>query len=148
VELQIVATDVDPVLLERARRAIYPASAVEQLPARWRSSAFERLDAGYSLREEFRSGVEFQRQDIRDAMPAGHFDLILCRNVAFTYFEIDVQHAILAGLVDRLAPGGPLLVGAHERLPEPSAVIPSAETTGLYRRPAQGGEARSATFET
>ena len=66
-------------------------------------------------------------------MPAGAFDLILCRNVAFTYFEPDVQRAILAGLVERLAPGGVLLVGAHERLPEPSDLVASSETSGLHR---------------
>lgn len=134
-ELQIVATDASPELVARAQRAIYAASALKELPAAWRSSAFDRLDGSYRLREEFRRGVQFRRQDIRKAMPAGPFDLILCRNLAFTYFEPDLQRAILGRLVKRLVPGGALLIGAHEALPEPAAVVPSAATPGLYRSP-------------
>ena len=134
-ELHIAATDTSPALLERAKRAVYAASALKELPAGWRSSAFDGLDGSYRLREKFRSGVQFRQQDIRKAMPAGRFDLILCRNLAFTYFEPDLQRAILGRLVKRLVPGGALLVGAHEALPEPAAVVPSAGTPGLYRAP-------------
>jgi chemotaxis protein methyltransferase CheR len=133
--LHIVATDANAQLLERARRASYPASALEDLPAPWRSRAFEGLDGGYRLRDEFRRGVEFRRQDIRKAMPGGSFDLILCRNLAFTYFDLALQRAIQRKLAQRLAPGGALLIGAHEALPEPAALAPSDGTRGLYRAP-------------
>jgi len=131
--LHIVATDASAELLERARRAAYPVSALEELPATWRSRAFDGLDGAYRLRDEFRCGVEFHQQDIRKAMPGGPFDLILCRNLAFTYFELGLQRAIQQELVKRLALGGALLIGAHEAIPEPVALAPSAETRGLYR---------------
>jgi chemotaxis protein methyltransferase CheR len=132
-QLQIVATDASAELLERARRAVYPDTALAELPAAWRSSAFERLDGACHLRGEFRRNVRFRQQDIRKAMPAGPFDLILCRNLAFTYFEIDLQRAIESRLVERLVPGGALLVGSHEALPEPSPAVTRAATPGLYR---------------
>jgi chemotaxis protein methyltransferase CheR len=131
--LHIVATDVSPELLSRARRAVYPASALEELPGSWRSAAFEEVEGAYRLREPFRSEVEFLQQDIRETMPAGPFDLILCRNLAFTYFELDLQRTILAGLEKRLSPGGALLVGGHESLPEPAPLVRCAEIPGLYR---------------
>ncbi|MEN8185458.1 MAG: CheR family methyltransferase [Myxococcota bacterium] len=134
-ELHILATDASPALVARAKRAVYAASALKELPAGWRSNAFERLDGSYRLREKFRPGVQFRQQDIRKAMPAGPFDLILCRNVAFTYFETDLQLAILGRLVKRLVPGGALLVGAHEALPERATVVASTGTPGLYRAP-------------
>ncbi len=132
--LQILATDASPLLLERARRAVYQASTLEDLPAAWLTRAFEELDGRYRLRSRYRSGVEFRRQDIREAMPAGPFDLILCRNLAFTYFELGLQRVILRRLVRRLAPGGGLVVGAHEALPESGTLVPSA-APGLYRSP-------------
>jgi chemotaxis protein methyltransferase CheR len=135
VELDILATDASAELLGRARRALYPASTLDELPAAWRAAAFERLDDRYRLRDDFRRGVRFRQQDIRKAMPAGPFDLILCRNLAFTYFELDVQGAIQRELARRLVPGGALLVGTHEALPEPTALIPSLRTCGLYRAP-------------
>jgi chemotaxis protein methyltransferase CheR len=132
-ELHIIATDVSAELLERARRGVYPASALEELPAAWRSRAFEELDGAFRLRDEFRRGVQFHQQDLRNAMPTGPFDLILCRNLAFTYFEGELQRTIQRGLVKRLAPGGALLVGIHEAIPEPAELAPSAGTRGLYR---------------
>jgi chemotaxis protein methyltransferase CheR len=131
--LDILATDASAELLERARRALYPASSLEELPADWRATAFERLDGRYRLRDAFRRGVRFREDDIRKTMPAGPFDLILCRNLAFTYFEVDLQRQLQNELVRRLAPAGALVVGAHEALPEPTLSIASTATRGLYR---------------
>ena len=50
-------------------------------------------------------------------MPARRFDLILCRNLVFTYFSIDLQQQLLAELQLRLRAGGALVIGAHEALP-------------------------------
>ena len=50
-------------------------------------------------------------------MPDGPFDLILCRNLAFTYFDAAIQATILDGLSRRLCPGGFLVIGSHENLP-------------------------------
>lgn len=117
-ELEILATDASEQRIERARRAVYPASALQELPGAWRRAAFEALERGYRLRERFRAGVEFRQQDLRRALPPGPFDLILCRNLAFTYFDLEGQCAVLRGLEQRLVSGGVLLVGAHEALPE------------------------------
>ena len=59
-------------------------------------------------------------QDLRDAVPDGRFDLILCRNLAFTYFSTDLQRQTLHRLATALAPGGLLVLGAHEVLPDSS----------------------------
>jgi chemotaxis protein methyltransferase CheR len=133
-ELRIVATDSSAQILERARRAIYPASALRELPPKWTSRAFEELDGSYRLREEFRADVELRQEDIRKVMPVGPFDLILCRNLVFTYFEQELQREILAELVKRLVSGGALLVGSHESLPELALVARSPVAAGLYRR--------------
>ena len=48
-------------------------------------------------------------------MPADRFHLILCRNLAFTYFETRCQERILDALLARLRTGGYLVIGAHEK---------------------------------
>jgi chemotaxis protein methyltransferase CheR len=140
-EFHILATDASPALLARARRGVYTRSALRELPPAWASTAFETLDAGYRLREGFRSGVEFCQQDLRVAMPAGPFDLILCRNLAFTYFGLRLQRAARDGLVRRLVAGGALLVGSHEALPEPLIGVRFAGRPGLYRAPTETSRA-------
>ena len=117
VPLRIVATDIDERLLECAREGRYPASSLKELPRELLETAFVREGEQFRVRDELRAGVEFHRQDIREAMPAGPFDLVLCRNLAFTYFDEDEQREVLRGIDERLVAGGYLVVGAHESLP-------------------------------
>ena len=92
-EPEILATDADPHLLARARRACYPGSSLRELPAKWRT-AFARSGDEFCLRPEYRQPVRFLAQDIRRDVPTGRFDLVLCRNLVFTYFQAPLQAAI------------------------------------------------------
>jgi chemotaxis protein methyltransferase CheR len=61
---------------------------------------------------------------------------VLCRNVAFTYFDLDLQQEVASRLGGSVGPGGALVLGAHETLPEgSSAFVPWAESLRVYRRP-------------
>jgi len=116
-DLRIVATDVDPHLLERARQATYPPGALKELPEEWLAVAFERADGELHLRAEYRDPVELLQQDIRLEMPPGPFDLLLCRNLVFTYFDLSLQAELLPRILGRLRPRGFLVLGGHEALP-------------------------------
>jgi len=118
--LRVLGTDVDAMLLERARAACYRPSSLEDLPAAWRSQAFERRGRLSCLREVFR-GVELQRQDLVAELPQRQFDLILCRNLAFTYFGPQLARVALERIASRLRCGGALVIGIHEDLPRPAA---------------------------
>jgi chemotaxis protein methyltransferase CheR len=133
-ELGVVATDADEAELDRARRACYAPGAVRGVPPEWRELAFERRGAELCLREAFRRGVELRREDLRRAMPGGPFHLVLCRNLAFTYFDPAGQRAVLAGITSRLVEGGFLVVGARERLPEPAAGFERCGALPVFRR--------------
>ena len=131
-EPEILATDADPHLLARARRACYPGSSLRELPAKWRA-AFERSGDEFCLSPEYRTPVRFLAQDIRRDVPTGRFDLVFCRNLVFTYFEEPLQAAIAGRLAEVLVPGGLLLIGAHESLSE---AVPGLvqERPWLHRR--------------
>ncbi len=134
--LRILATDIDPHLLRRANEACYAHSSLRELPAPWIERAFTRLDdAGdrYRLNEEWKEDVAFACQDLRSAAPDALFDLILCRNLVFTYFDLDGQERLGARLAGRLHPGGVLVVGCHESVPERvTALEPDAGRRGFY----------------
>lgn len=115
--LVVVATDRSAELLERARSACYASSSLRELPSALRLDAFEPHGRLWRLRPEYRA-VEFHRQDLREAMPDGPFDLILCRNVLATYYAPDTQRELFARIATRLRPGGALVLGVHESLPE------------------------------
>ena len=97
-------------------------------------TAFEHSRKSYRLRPAFRRDVRFRRQDIRERLPGGEFDLVLCRNLAFTYFDEVGQRRILGRLARRLRPGGVLVVGRRETLPQSETFMPSAGAPGLYRK--------------
>ena len=126
----ILATDIDPALLRRADAARYPPSALRELPAALRDGAF----ADGVLAPRIRRRVTFMRHDVRDQPPPGPFDLVLCRNLAFTYFDDAGQRAVLHRIASVTAAGGALVIGAHEELPAgQNAFDPWAPQHGVYR---------------
>lgn len=133
--LGIVAIDSHPKMLERARRGCYAAGSLKDLPEAWRLSAFEPSHGVECLRRRFREGVWFTRADVRRALPPGPFDLVLCRNLVFTYFEESLQREILGHLRARMRDGAALVVGIHESLPQPdSGFRPWQDARCAYRR--------------
>jgi len=116
--LHVLATDLDETMLRRAHEACYEPSSLKELPEHWRERAFVQRDGLYCLRAQFRRRVRLLRHDVRGAPPRGPFDLVFCRNLAFTYFDPELQREVARGLTASLHPGGALIVGAHEAVPE------------------------------
>jgi chemotaxis protein methyltransferase CheR len=144
VALHVLGTDADPRVLTRARIACFPTGALRNLPSSWTDRAFERRGGLYCLRASLRSGFEFRCEDLRRRIAAGNFHLVLCRNVAFTYFGDALQRKLVPRLAECIPPGGALLVGAHERLPAPfPEFAPWPIAPGLLRRTSTPGKSRS-----
>ena len=134
--LAVTATDVVEAVLERARVGCYPAGSLKLLPPAWREHGFERVGGQFCLRARFREGVTFLRQDLRTALPDQQFDLMLCRNLVFTYFDTPTQQLLLARLLAHLQPGGALVIGRREALPAGAVGLapwPNAERQAIYR---------------
>ena len=134
VVLSVVATDIDATLLDRARVACYSHSSLQELPRAWIDAAFVRHNDRYCLRDASKSCVECLQQDIRTVQPSGLFDLVLCRNMAFTYFDEPAQRGIVSRLAAQISPDGFLVVGRRETLPSDAPFVPYAAALGIYRR--------------
>ncbi len=116
--IDIVATDADPVMLRRAREARYEFGTLKDLPETWRHRAFTREDDTYQLKPEYARVIAFLEQDIRQQQPEGRFDLVLCRNLVFTYFDDSLQLELSGRIVDVMHDGAAFVLGTHEQLPE------------------------------
>jgi chemotaxis protein methyltransferase CheR len=138
VHLRIVAVDADPCVLERARKGCYTPGSMKELPDDLRESGFMETDQGLCLRPEFMQPVELIRHDIRTGIPDGPYDIILCRNVAFTYFDEPLQATFARVIYDALRPGGLLLTGGHERLPEGHPFEARPDERCFYWKPGKG----------
>jgi chemotaxis protein methyltransferase CheR len=123
VPLSIVATDVDEMMLARAREGCFKPTSLHELPPQLIERAFEPTGSLFCVKPIHREDIDFLYQDLRSQMPSPLFDLILCRYVAFTYFAPALQQQVLNRLVERLLPNGYLAIGTHERLPETARLI-------------------------
>ena len=130
----ILATDVDEHQLKRARAGLYRGSSLREVPQEWSETAFQREGQLYRLRDSFRSGVTFECHDLLQSIPPGPFDVVLCRNVVFTYFSDDRRRALLPRLCGALKPGGALVIGIREHLPaDIGDLIPWFPELGIFR---------------
>lgn len=130
--MRVLATDVDAEEIERARAGIFPSGALGELPEALLRAGFDETDGLHRVRERFREGLEFRRSDLTQELPEGPFDLVLCRNLAFTYFDEALQAETAARLASRMSPGGVLVVGKHETVPGGSGLVPMSGREGLY----------------
>jgi chemotaxis protein methyltransferase CheR len=133
--LRIVATDIDPLAIHRAERGCYRASSVKDVPDQWRAQAFVTIADELCLKSEYRTSVTFVLQDIRERAPEESFHLVLCRNLVFTYFDEVLQRKTMHRLSGTLAPGGILIIGNLESLPDgPWGIQPWSTRLGVYQK--------------
>jgi chemotaxis protein methyltransferase CheR len=117
VRFEVTACEADPLLVERAKAGCYQAASLKEVPLPWSETAFEREGALFRIRDEYREGVSFVCCDIRNELPPGPFHLILCRNLAFTYFNEELQAMMAEKIYSILMDQGVLMLGSHENLP-------------------------------
>ena len=132
--VEIVATDADPNVLRRARAGRYASGSLKELPERLREQAFYRDNDACCLEPAYRRGVRFLEQDIRVGQPDGRFDLVLCRNLVFTYFDEGRQREVLRRITGTMHDGAGLVLGAHEHVPDDvSGLCAWFERQAIYR---------------
>ncbi|MGF1488164.1 MAG: CheR family methyltransferase [Prochloraceae cyanobacterium] len=144
--LDILATDLDRNMLSRAKLGCYQIGSLKELPLEWIDRAFfvelapsnkdkTIFDYQYYLKPIFKEKITWKQQDIRKQMPNRSFDLILCRNLAFTYFAPILQEQIQKNLLARLVSEGILVIGQKESLPnkEVNQLI-ELSSLGIYQK--------------
>ncbi len=134
--LFLLATDIDETCLHRAREGLYRKSSLREVPRSVADRYFLREGEQYRLREEMVRSVEFRKHDLSVDPPPGVFDLVLCRNAAFTYFDVPRRIAVSKAIASALAPGGFLVIGRTEKLPPPAEqwFTPAFPRDNIHRR--------------
>jgi chemotaxis protein methyltransferase CheR len=117
-KINILATDISTRVLAAARRAVYPAGRLADLPSEWVQRFFEKEESqsAYRVRDELAGYITFQRLNLMEPFLAiGRFPIIFCRNVMI-YFDHRTREQLVLRLAERLEPGGYLFVGHAESL--------------------------------
>ena len=92
--IKIFATDLAADAIAFARRGLYPANVLKDLPDDFRDRFFERVDHGYRISKILRQVVIFGQQDISRGVPFPRINLVTCRNLLI-YLKPDLQQVVL-----------------------------------------------------
>lgn len=112
----ITATDISLPALSKGRQAIYGARKLSLLDPELKERYFEKLDQNrYQVVSKLRERVCFAQVNVRelDKAPMSDMDIIYCQNLLI-YFRRWRQREIVSRLVERLTPGGILVLGVGE----------------------------------
>lgn len=134
VRFEIVGTDIDKRMVDRARAGVFSEDDARTAPRRLLDKWFTATPGGFEAKPELRRHLRFEVGDLLvDRFPPGGYDLILCRNVVI-YFAEDVRDELHRRLAGALRPGGYLVVGATERVAITGDVGLSAAHPFTYRK--------------
>ncbi|MBW4643164.1 MAG: PAS domain-containing protein [Goleter apudmare HA4340-LM2] len=111
--IQIFATDINEVAIEKARSGVYKPSQVADISPERLQRFFIPVDGGYQISKPVREMCIFARQNLLNDPPFSRLDLITCRNVLI-YLSSAVQKKLLPIFHYGLKPYGSLMLGTSE----------------------------------
>ena len=114
ISIQIFATDIDELAIERARRGIYPMSSIlADVSATYTKRYFIKEDDNYHIKKSIRENLVFATQNLIKDPPFTKLDLICCRNLLI-YFDSELQKKVLPMFHYSLKQDGVLFLGSSE----------------------------------
>lgn len=113
VRLQVFATDLNEISLDKARAGLYTKTLVADLSPERLRRFFVEEDGGYRISKPIREMCVFAKQNVLTDPPFSRMDLITCRNLLI-YLEPRSHKKILPAFHYSLKPKGYLFLGASE----------------------------------
>lgn len=132
---EIVAFDISPTALERARAGLYTQFEVQRgMPTAQLLKHFRRVGNDWQISNALRAMVRFREFNLLDDLaPFGRCDVVFCRNVLI-YFDPATKARTLANIDRRLPADGYLFLGASETVMGlSSGFAPVAGCSGVYQ---------------
>ncbi|AJF07728.1 CheR family methyltransferase [Geoalkalibacter subterraneus] len=111
----ILACDITPVVLEKAREGLFDGPRLTHVPDELRDRHFSLEEGRWRINERLRSKVKFCTHNVLSDEPYSEADLILCRNVLI-YFSRPDQARVLERFAAALPENGVLVLGRAETL--------------------------------
>ncbi|MBA2133066.1 protein-glutamate O-methyltransferase CheR [Hydrogenispora sp. UU3] len=109
----ILATDIDEVVLEKARKGAYIFNEVKSLPSELREKYFRQEGEVFYFDEALKKRVQFKKHNLLQEPFPENLDLIICRNVVI-YFTEEAKQKIYVDFNRALRVGGYFLTGGTE----------------------------------
>ncbi|MGV3527054.1 MAG: CheR family methyltransferase [Candidatus Sericytochromatia bacterium] len=137
VGLELLASDISRPCLQQAEAGLYPARELQGLPPGWQERYFERKGELYAVRQRLRTDVRFAQINLVTAWPSFPLQDVICLRNVLIYLTPAHRQAVVERLIQRIKPGGYLLLGATESLVPLPAGLQAAwldQAGGCFRR--------------
>jgi chemotaxis methyl-accepting protein methylase len=118
-ELEIIATDINPVYIDRARAGIYSSSSLKEVKEEFQFIYFKQKGGKklYEVKASLGKDISWKIHHLLSDPPGSDFDIIFLRNNVLTYYEDRLKGEAFKKVLNSLAPNGLLIIGSHEELP-------------------------------
>lgn len=122
--LRILATDIDPEVVQFARRGCYPERLIsgvppELIPKYFGQSTGARGEPHFTARSALKALIRINELNLLTDWPMSKkFDVIFCRNVVI-YFDLATQEKLWPKFHKAMASDGVLFLGHSERIANP-----------------------------
>ena len=117
-EVRIIGSDICKSSVAFARRGVYQATSFRVTSDAVRARYFREEDDGMHVIDRVKQLCHFGQLNLLDggrASMVGRVDAVFCRNVLI-YFDLRSRRQVIDTLLERLLPGGYLLLGHSESL--------------------------------
>lgn len=117
--LYIIATDVNPLHLKKAKEAVYPLTSLREVPESLRTNFFlsQSGKKRYKVKSFLGKNIAWKPLSFFAGPPGSVFHLILIRNNLITYYKENAIKSVFDQCIEALSPGGYIVTGSHEKLP-------------------------------
>lgn len=118
-----------PGYIQKAQTGVFNKSSLKEIPERMRDDYFDREKGSnrYDLKPIFKENIVWRIQNLISDPPGTGYHIIFLRNNLLTYYRSHAIREPLTQILKSLSPGGWLIIGSHEKLPD--------ETPGFTRNP-------------
>lgn len=118
-KIEIRAVDLNPLVVEKSKRARYSAWSLRDTPDEVLAKWFRPIGREMAIDDRVKSIVTFEVANLASGEAAiwqpGSYDVVFCRN-ALMYFEPEQMRAVIERIAESLVPGGFLFLGHAETL--------------------------------
>ena len=136
-DLLILATDIDPNILEKAEAGHYSDQQIAGIPDAMRAKFLRPAGSEHAVVPALKRLIRFRELNLlRDWPMRTRFDVIFCRNVVI-YFDTATQNTLWPRFEAALAPEGWFFLGHSERVSDSTAT--SFVSVGMTAYRTRGG---------
>jgi len=131
--IEILATDIDKEVLNKASIGVYSEKSIENVPDKFKAKYFIKTGTAYKISDEIKKCVKFKSHDLLKDVYPNDCNLIICRNVLI-YFTEEAKEKIYKNFNNSLKSDGVLFVGSTEQIILPHRYNFKAIKTFFYKK--------------